>query len=212
MVVGLEGPWESLALAKGALGWEHNYSGISEVFWRGCSLAAITASNHSIAGHSGVGMASCCVNSLCSVTWRPGWGLLWMNMSCSTWHRWCMGSGKKKTGLKCMEPEISMWKILPLIRGCKFLSRGLIPLLSMPHQHESSLVRNRLDNAACAMKNIRYFCLGVCLFWRELWKIWFITIAMFLGRKPIAVPHTVSATLTAHMWSTHDKRFTAFWL
>lgn len=34
-------------------------------------VAAITAYNHSTAGHSGVGMASCCVNSLCSVTGRP---------------------------------------------------------------------------------------------------------------------------------------------
>lgn len=43
-------------------------------------VVAVTAYNHNTAGHSGVGMASCCVNSLYSVTGRLDWGILWISV------------------------------------------------------------------------------------------------------------------------------------
>ena len=63
-----------------------------------------------------------------------------------------------------MKSAISMWKILPLIRGCKFLSEGLTPFLLMPCQHESPLVKNRPDNSAHTIINTTQLCLGRELF------------------------------------------------
>lgn len=116
-------------------------------------VAAITAYNHSTAGHSGVGMASCCVNSVCSVSGRPGLGY---TVNESVLQHWVLeepGWWKQKTGVKCTKSEIRVWKILSLIRGCKFLSDGLIPFLLMPFQHESPFVRNRPDNWAHTITN-----------------------------------------------------------
>lgn len=69
-----------------------------------------------------------------------------------------------KTGLKRTKSEISMWKILPLIRGCKVLSERLIPFLLMPVQHESPLVKNRPDNSAHTIINTTQLWGGSCLF------------------------------------------------
>lgn len=59
-------------------------------------VAAVTAYNHSPAGRSVLGMASSCVNSLCSVTGRPGLGHIVYKVSCSTGIWRCMGDGSKK--------------------------------------------------------------------------------------------------------------------
>ena len=150
MVVGLEGPQASLALAKGELGWGDMFGqyqwGI--LMWLQPLLHIITA-----LGHSGVGMASCCVNSVCSVSGRPGLGY---TVNESVLQHWVLeepGWWKQKTGVKCTKSEIRVWKILSLIRGCKFLSDGLIPFLLMPFQHESPFVRNRPDNWAHTITN-----------------------------------------------------------
>lgn len=146
-------------------------------------VAAITAYNHSTAGHSGVGMASSCVNSLCSVTGKPGLGHIMNESVLQHWVLEVHGWWKPKTGLKCTKSEISVWKILPFIRGYKFLSEGLTPFLLMPCQHESSLVRNRPDNSAHRIINTTQLCLGRELFWvlvKTLFRISGCQLLLFL--------------------------------
>lgn len=75
-----------------------------------------------------------------------------MNTHASTWH-WRYRGSRRKQGLKCAEPEISTRPFLPFIRGCKFVSGGLIHLPSISGPQRSSLVRNILNNAARTIIN-----------------------------------------------------------